>query len=49
MTAMISEECSRREVFLTDVMMKFDQKLTKQRGFKNGGIDEIIDFKRAVR
>jgi hypothetical protein len=29
--------------------MKFDQKLTKQEGFKNEEIDEIIDFKRAVR
>ncbi len=48
-TAMIFEECSRRKIFLTDVMMKFDQKLTKQEGFKNEEIDEIIDFKRAVR
>jgi hypothetical protein len=42
MIAMISDECSRLAVFDFEDMMKFDQKLSKQEGFKNEEVDDII-------
>ncbi len=40
--AIVSDECSRLELFDLLGMMWFDEEMREQGGFEKGGVDEVI-------